>query len=462
VASGRSAASGWLVAALIVVIVVTSTGLWNPWPGIWDWINTSATLSDPPPKWQERLGGRPKAVMAAENMVLVEQRESVEGRTLVGGVRLWQQPADWAAIAGPAGRTVVVTGKLLTKGYTVLDPRTGNQIRKDDKALAVWTYANAMIDVFCHGPQDCILTAREPASGDELWHVQLTGVGFVLFADNPELTGVHRLAGDGGPDDLDGPGRMPPLLGFPVNGTVEVVDTVAGRLLGTVKPSRHEKILVMAGRVVHSEATPISGGCEMHLVGRDPNTGRVVWQRDGYNLGTISGAACDQDRDAGGAGSALYATRPDGRQVLLDAGDGRELLVAPPGAKILASDGVRAVLRSRDGKTLTAYQLGEAEPLWSRPADPKATAAVARTNILVFDKNPERLWVLDQDGKVILESHSSARAVALVAQGVLVGDRRDLGLVQFPGTEIPNPVLPQQSPRGDGQMPGGHRNPDVG
>lgn len=461
-AKGRSAASGWLVAALIVVIVLTSTGVWNPWPGIWDWVNTSATLSDPAPRWQERLGGRPKAIMAVENMVLVEQRESVEGRTLNSGVRLWSQPADWAAVAGPAGRTVVVTGKLLTKGYTVLDPRNGSPIRHDDRALAVWTYANAMIDVYCHGPLDCILTAREPASGDELWHVQLQGVGFVLFADNPALSGVHKLTGDDGPDELTGPARMPGLLGFPVDGNVEVVDTVAGELVGTVKPSRHEKILVMAGRVVHSEATPISGGCEMHLVGRDAVTGRIVWKRDGYNLGTVAGAACDQDRDAQGAGSALYATRPDGRQVLLDAADGRELLVAAPGAKIVASDGIRALVRSRDGKTLTAYQLGETEPLWSRKADPKATAAVTRTRVLVFDKNPDRLWVLTTAGKVILESHSEAQAMALVAQGVLLGDRRDLGLVQFPGTEIPNPVQPQPSPRGDGQLPGGHRDPDLG
>ena len=89
-------------------------------------------------------------------------------------------------------------------------------------------------------------------------------------------------------------------------------------------------------------------------------------------------------------------------------------------------------------------------------------AAVTRTQVLVFDKNPDRLWVLTTAGRVILESHSEAQAMALVAQGVLLGDRRDLGLVQFPGTEIPNPVQPPQSPRGDGQLPGGHRDPDLG
>jgi outer membrane protein assembly factor BamB len=460
VAKGRSTAGGWLVAAIVVVVLLTSTGVWNPWPGLWDWINTSATLSDPAPRWQNRLGGHPKAVMATDSMVIVEQRESVEGRALVNGVRRWTQPADWAAMAGPTGRTVVVTGKLLTKGYAVLDPATGATIRRDDRALAVWTYSNAMVDVWCHAPQDCVLTAREPASGDEIWQVQLPGVGFVLFADNPELTGVHKLSGDGGPDQLGGPGRMPSLLGFPVDGRVEVVDTVNGRLAGEVKPSRHEKILVMAGRVVHSEATPISGGCEMHLVGRDAETGHAVWRRDGYNLGTISGAACDQDRDAQGAGSALYAIRPDGRQVLLDAADGRELLVAPPGATILATDGIRAVVRSKDGKTLTGYQLGESDPLFRRTADPKATAAVGRTHIVIVDKNPDRLWVLDPDGDVTLESHSGAQVVTLVAQGVLLGDRRDLGLVQFPGTDIPNPPAPAQNPIN--QQQGGHRNPELG
>lgn len=447
----------------MVVVVLNSTGVWNPWPGLWDWINTSAQLSDPAPRWQERLGGHPKAIMTAEAMVLVEQRETIEGRVLGSGAKMWSRPADWAAVAGPAGRTVVVSGTLLTKGYDVLDPRTGAVIRHDDRALAVWTYANGMIDVWCHSAQDCVLTAREPASGDELWQVQLPGVGFVLFADNPGLTGVHKLAGDDGPDGLGGPPRMPAMLGFPVNGNVEVVDTVDGTRLGEVKPSRHEKILVMAGRVVHSQATPISGGCELHLVGRDAVTGRVVWRRDGYNLGTTSGAACDQDRDAQGAGSALFATRPDGRQVLIDAADGRELLIAPSGGRIVATDGIRAVVRSKDGKTLTAYQLGEADALWRRTADAKATAAVTRTHILVFDKNPDRLWVLDQTGRVILESHSDAQALGLVAQGVLLGDRRDLGLVQFPGTQIPNPVLPQPSPpRGDGQFPGGRRDPDVG
>ena len=439
-AKGNSTASGWLVAALVVVIFLNSTGLWNPWPGVWDWINTSATLSDPPPRWQVRLGGHPKSVMAADGVVIVEQRESVEGRSLDSGVRLWTAPSDWAAVAGPAGRTVVVTGKLLAKGYSVLDPRTGGQIRHDDRALAVWTYTNAMIDVWCHAPQDCILTAREPASGEELWNVQLPGVGFVLFADNPELTAARPLADEETP--LGGPGRMPTLLGFPVDGRIQVVDTVDGRLVGEIKPSRHEKILVMDGRVVHSEALPVSAGCELHLVGRDAVTGRVVWRKDGYNLGTVSGAACDQTKDARGAGSALLATRPDGRQALIDASDGRELLVAPADAKIIASDGIHAIVRSPDGRTLTAYLLGEPQPLWRRRVDAKATAAVTRTRILIFDHNPDRLFVLDPAGKVILESHSDAQALALVPQGVLIGDRRDLGLLQFPGTQITEPVAP--------------------
>jgi len=447
VAKGRSTGSGWLVAALVVMITLVSTGLWNPFPAIWDWINTSATLADPGPRWQERLGGRPSSVLSADGVAIVEQRgESVEGRSLTTGARLWSTEADWTAVAGPAGRTVVITGKLLVKGYRVLDPVTGLQLRKNDRAAAVWTWSDAMLEVACRNSQDCVLTAREPASGDELWHADLPGVGFVLFADNPDLPGLRPFEVDRADDNLAGNGRMPRYLGFPIDDKLHLVDTRTGEVVRVLKPGKHEEVYLIGGRVVHSEAKPISAGCELHVTGRDAVTGRVVWRRDGYNLGTVSGAACDQRSEPLGAGSALLATRPDGRQVLLDAADGRELLVAPQGAKIISTDGVRAVLRGKDGKTLTAYQLGEPETLWSRKADPKATASVTRTRILIFDRNPDRIRVLAPDsGEPVLQVASEARVLAVVDQGLLLGDRRDLGLLTFPNAQFAVPLPAQTS-----------------
>jgi outer membrane protein assembly factor BamB len=438
VAKGRSTASGWLVAGLLVVIILVSTGVWNPFPAIWDWINTSAQLADPKPQWQQRLGGPPVHLLPADDTVIVEQRTTIEGRSLTTGAHLWETDADWSSVAGPAGRTVVVAGQLLVKGYRVLDPRTGTELRKNTKASAVWTWSDAMIDVTCRNSQDCTLAAREPASGDERWHADLPGVGVGLFADNPDLPDLRSFEVDQADGTLIGPGRMPRYLGFPIDDKIQLVDTRTGEVVNVITPGKNERVYVVGGRVLHSEAKPVSAACELHLTARDPITNRVVWRLDGFNLGTVSGAACDQRSEPRGAGSALLATRPDGRQVLLDAADGRQLVAAPEGGKIISTDGVRAVVRSKDGKQLTAYQLGEADPLWSRKADPKASVAVTRTHIMVFDRNPERIRVLAPDsGQPVVEAASEAKVLAVVTQGLLLSDRRDLGLLTFPGAQLP-------------------------
>ncbi|WP_051367862.1 hypothetical protein [Hamadaea tsunoensis] len=455
-AKGRSAAGGWLVAATLTMIILVATGWWNPFPALWDWINTSQTLSDPAPQWQQRLGGRPRTVQAADGIVIVEQPDSVEARDFSTGASRWKAAADWAAVAGPPGRTVVLTGKLLNKGYNILDPRTGRDVRaKDTTALAVWTWSNAMLDVHCRQPDDCVLTRREPASGDVKWEADLPGVGFVLFADNPKLLGARSLTSGQADAQLAPAGLMPTMLGFPVNGRVEVINTDTGAIVTTIQPDRHEKLMVIDDAVLHSRATPASGGCQLQLAATDPYNGHELWHRNGYNLGMVAGAACDQDRDPVLVGKALLATRTDGRQVLLDPHLGRELLVAPVGGSIIASDGVRAVVRSKDGTTLTAYQLGEDDPLFRRKTDPGATAAVTRTGILVFDKHPDRIYLLKDDGSALLESHSDARALSLTQEGLLLGDRRELALLTWPGSRAP--VSPSPSPQISGPAGDEHR-----
>ncbi|MBB5870717.1 hypothetical protein F4553_004096 [Allocatelliglobosispora scoriae] len=452
-AKGR-ATSGWLTAALVVLIVLVSTGVWNPFPGIWDWINSSAPLADPAPSWQNRLGGRPKNVMVADNTVIIEQPDSVEARSLITGVSLWKQPADWTAVAGPTGRTVVITGKLLTKGYTVWEPRTGRQLRVDTRASAVWTWSNAMLDVACSQPQSCRLTAREPASGDELWQIELPGIGFVLFADNPSLLGSKPLETDSAADFLGGPGLMPKLLGFEIDGKVQVVDTVEGQRLPEVQPDRHEQIIVAGGRVLHSVATVSQTGCVLSLVGRDAVNGTVVWQRKGYNLRTISGAGCDQPREPVGGGSAVVAVRPDGREALLDGYDGREVLTTGAGERILGTDGIHAVVLAKDGRRVRAYLLGDPDPLWTRAVHDGAEAAVSATAIVIFDRGPDRIIAVEPaTGVIFVQANSDARALAVSPGGLLVGDRRDLGLIIFGGPAL-QPLPTPSDAGGSSRMPG--------
>ena len=86
----------------------------------------------------------------------------------------------------------MVTGKLLVKGYEVLDPRPARCAGATPRRSAVWTYRNAMLDVRCAGAQDCTLTAWDPRGSAPLWTVQLPGIGFVLFADNPDCWAPGR------------------------------------------------------------------------------------------------------------------------------------------------------------------------------------------------------------------------------------------------------------------------------
>jgi outer membrane protein assembly factor BamB len=331
---------------------------------------------------------------------------------------------------------VSVAGTLLVKGYQVLDPGTGAVIRRDERAAAVWTYTDALLDVSCRTPLDCELTAHEPASGDEMWRVGLPGIGFVLFADNPDLAKSRPITADRIHTQA-APTRMPSLLGFPVDGKVQVVDTGEGKVLPSIDPDRQDHIVVLGGRVLHSAATPRDGGCAFTLTARDAVTGEQVWHRDGYQLRTISGGGCEQRKQPAGSGNALVAVRPDGAEVLIDAADGREVLVCAVGEKVLATDGVYAVVRSADGAQISGYALGSAalgklKPLWTRKADAKASASVTRTAVVIVDRGPDRVIVLDpKTGRVRAEARSGAKVLAIDDAGLLLSEQRDLGYLPF-------------------------------
>lgn len=180
-----------LAIALIVVIVLAATNVWNPFPGVWDWVNRDDPLSEPDVVWQQRVGGTPQNVNIAGNTVVIRYRTRVEARSLATGVRLWERKADWAAVAGGERDSVVAVGKLLSKGYELLDPETGAVRRKDTSAVGVWTYRNALLDVRCREPKDCTLTARDPRGSDPIWTAYLPGVQTGPLAGNPEVLGTR-------------------------------------------------------------------------------------------------------------------------------------------------------------------------------------------------------------------------------------------------------------------------------
>jgi outer membrane protein assembly factor BamB len=441
---------GWFVAAILVVIFLVSTNTWNPFPDLWNWANTSRELSDPPPSWQQRLGARPDSVAQAGNTLVIEADTSVEGRRISDGSQIWSRKADWAAVAGEGAGAVTVVGKLLVKGYDVIDPANGYRLRHVDDVVGVWTYRDAILDVHCRRPKECVLTARTPRTGERLWEVELPGVGFVLFADNPKLQGTRPLTTSRVADRPDGAQPMPRVLGFPIDHDVYLVDTAVGRVLPEVKPDRREQVVVAGGRVLRIAATPADGACYFAVEARDAVTGDQVWREAGVNLRTTSGSGCQQGRPPSGAGNVVIGVAPDGREAVLDANDGRAVWVGKEGEKVLAVDNRYALVRSADGKLVLGMRLGREEPLWTREVNSGAEAALTGCAALVVDRKPNRIIAIDPaSGVERLNVRSDAKVLACGRDGLVLSDVRELGYLRFGATAGgDNPARPGRTPTG--------------
>ena len=444
--------------ALVVVIVLAATNVWNPFPNVWDWVNRSQPLSEPDVVWQQRVGGSPKSVTIAGNTVVVEQRTAVESRSLATGIRLWERKADWSAVAGGERDPVVAIGKLLVKGYELLDPESGAVRRRDTAAVGVWTYRNALLDVHCADARDCTLTAWDPRGNTPSWTAFLPGIGAGLFADNPSVLGSRRLTTERVDDAAGGPELMPPLLGFPVDGRVHIVDTATGRVVQEVEPGRNDRVVVVGGRMLRIEARGQDGTCYFTVVARDPATGREVWRRDGINLRTADSAGCVQREDPQGGQNVLVGVAPDAREAVLDAYDGRLLWVGAKGGKLLAVDDRYALARAADKKSISGYELPIEAARWTRRANQEGGVALTNYAAVVVDREPDRIVALDpRTGRELANLRSSAEVFAVGPAGMVIGDGRDIGYIRFSGATTGSPGSP-----GPGTGPGDGPGDDSG
>ncbi|MDG4815786.1 PQQ-binding-like beta-propeller repeat protein [Micromonospora sp. WMMD956] len=459
---------GWFLLGLVTVVVLAVAGVWNPWPGVWDWVDRSEPISEPDVIWQQRIGGTPKSVTIAGDTVIVEQRTRVESRSLATGAQLWDRKADWAAVAGGDRDSVVAVGKLLVKGYEVLDPATGATRRRDDDAVAVWTYRNLLLDAHCVEATDCTLSAWDPRGTAPLWTAFLPGVSTGLFADNPDLLGTRRLTANRIDAGAAGPEPVPPLLGFPVDGRVHVVDTATGRVLQNVEPGRDERLAVVGGRMLRIRAVGQDGVCAFTLTAHDPTTGKQVWRRTGINLRTADSAGCAQREDPQGARNVLIGVAPDGREAVIDGYDGRLLQVNDEGQKLIAVDDRYALLRTADKRSIVARELGADRTRWTRPTGEKNGATLTPYAAVLTQEKPNRLIALDpRTGKELLVLRTSANALAVGPAGMVIGEGREIGYVRFgaggsgtaPGGDagVPGPGSSGGDPGGD--APGGGDGP---
>jgi hypothetical protein len=448
---GGLSVRGWLLLGLVTVIVLAAAGVWNPWPGVWDRINRSAPISEPDVVWQQRVDGTPKSVTIAGETVIVEQRTRVEARSLATGVQLWVRKADWSAVAGGDRDAVVAVGRLLTKGYEVLDPTTGAVRRRDGDAVGVWTYRNMLLDVSCVAATDCTLRAWDPRGSVPRWTAFLPGVSTGLFADNPGLLGTRRLTAARIDAQVAGPERVPPLLGFPVDGRVHVVDTATGRVLQDVEPARDERLVAVGGRMLRVHATAQDGMCLFSVTAHDPGNGRQVWRRTGFNLRTADGAGCAQREAPQGARNVLVGVGADGREAVLDGYDGRLLQVNDEGQRLIAVDDRYALVRSADRRSVLVRELGADRTRWTRPAGAKSGGALTPYAVVLTDEKPNRLIALDpRTGRELVVLRTSANALAVGPAGMVIGEGREIGYARFAAAA----AAPAQPSGGDSDAPG--------
>jgi outer membrane protein assembly factor BamB len=425
--------SYYLVLALIAVVLLAVTNVWNPFPGLWAWISQTRPLASPAAAWQQKLGGAAKTVTVTGSTVVVEYRTRVEAFGLTAGVQLWERNADWSAVAGTDTDSVVITGELLTKGYQVLDPGNGTVRRTDTEAVAVWTYDNAILDVRCLKARDCELTSWSPRAGAPQWRVSTPGIGFVLFADNPDLPDARLLHSDAVDDAAGGRTTLPGLIGFPADGKLHVVDTAAGRVVQVIDDDRTKRTVVVGGRVLTVAADARDGTCYFGVTAVDPGNGRQIWRRDGLNLRTAdNGTGCKQGQDPVGGRDVVLGVNPVGREVLLDAHDGRVLWNGGEQQRVLAVDDRYALIRAADGRSISARSFGKGRTVWKRDLPADGEAALTPYAAVVVSAKPRRVTALSPaTGVVLAEVRTDARVVAVGRNGMIISEGRDLAYVPF-------------------------------
>jgi outer membrane protein assembly factor BamB len=425
---GRFEAVLGLVGITALVVTYSLITHWNPLPDAGAWLTKAGSFSDPAPVWKVTVGNQPAGGGEASDAVVVGTRGSVEAYRLGSGELIWKKDTEWSALAGGGAEVIVARGGK-AHGYDAVSPDSGQQLWGIPDAIGVWTFTDLVVDLTCPGSLSCVVTGRNPLTGAERWRAPLTGNGRTLAGANKALSGLRSPSGLVEPQV-----PAPPLLGFPLNDEIQLVDTSTGKPLPHAYRDTQTTHVVLAGN--HVLVTTVlyrDGHCRYTVDGREPLTDKVDWHLDGYDLHTTDGGlGCEQRKDPLGSGSYVVALGPDNREQLLDTGSGRVLYHAGDGEDFADVDGRVALVRSADQKSVKAIDLVTGDQAWSRQAGRSVKVGLGPGVALFVDPGAGQLAALtEQNGNLRLNAKTGATVLGYAGNGLVINVGRSVGLLTY-------------------------------
>jgi hypothetical protein len=424
-----------MTTALTMTILIT-TQVWDPRPTLTAWLDRLTRLSDPKPQWTVRLGGAPDvaAVMDGDRVV-VASRGFVDAYRLRDGSKAWHWSAYWAF---PAADVVVVRQRPENPdadpepdtGYAVIDQVNGAVKWSDRDAIAVWAFSNTIVDLVC--PDACQLRARSHESGAFAWQVGLPPGARTIRGPNPHLASVRDPARWFAAAATGTPPKMPAVMALTIEGKIHVVDTFRGVYVREVSaPDRETRVAFSGDRLLFVTARRADAGCVFTVEAFDFASGASLWKESGFDLDTARGAGCEQREDPMGAGGRLVVNGGDARPMLVEADTAAKTWVGVPGEKVLATDGLLAVVATADRLHVNVIDVAVpgGKVLWTGEAGLDPQAAVTGSFVIIRDADAGKVVVLRRGGLTLrLEVATKADVVGYGANSILLGSGRAIGV----------------------------------
>jgi hypothetical protein len=425
-----------MTAALTITLLITSH-VWDPRPTINAFLAKLTQLSDPEPKWTTRVGGAPDVTAVMDqNRVVVATRGFVYAYRTTDGHAEWQRAAYWAY---PAGDVVVARQRPENpdanpepdRGYLVIDPGSGSVKWSDRDSIAVWIYATDIVDLVCPDANQCLLRGRRHLDGAFTWQIALPGSAKTIRGPNPHLAAVRDPAEWFGDAAVGTPPEMPTIMALTIDGRIHVIDTFKGVQVREIPaPDRETRVAFIGDRLVFVRAERADAGCRFTVEAFDVGSGASQWKENGFDLDTARGAGCEQRLDPMGAGGRLVVNGSDARPMLVEADRAVKTWTGVPGAKVLATDGLLAVIVAADRQHLEVIDAlaPEGRTLWTGDVGLDPQAAITESFIIIRDADAGKLVVLRRGSMTIkLDIKTKSDVVGYGSDGILLGTGRSVG-----------------------------------